>query len=138
MTSSVRTQRQLELWDEGVVAVSRHRAAVDAPVSSRRRVAGNAMWQLNLAMSEDEAIQIVDLYDSTGKGEMRYDQLVKDVCAGVPQISASRRVEVPSLPWMDSWPSHFHESGLWSEFEPLRTNRVRMHSKSKKKPPTSS
>ena len=41
------------------------------------------MWQLNLAMSEDEAVQIVDLYDTTGKGEMRYDQLVKDVCAGV-------------------------------------------------------
>ena len=41
------------------------------------------MWQLNLAMSEDEAIQIVDLYDTTGKGEMRYEQLVKDVCAGV-------------------------------------------------------
>ena len=47
------------------------------------RYAGNAMWQLNLAMSEDEAVQIVDLYDTTGKGEMRYDQLVKDVCAGV-------------------------------------------------------
>ena len=41
------------------------------------------MWQLNLAMSEDEAIQIVDLYDTSGKGEMRYEQLVKDVCAGV-------------------------------------------------------
>ena len=41
------------------------------------------MWQLNLAMSEDEAIQIVDLYDTTGKGGMRYEQLVKDVCAGV-------------------------------------------------------
>ena len=62
------------------------------------RYAGNAMWQLNLAMSEDEAIQIVDLYDTTGKGEMRYDQLVKDITAGVPQIPASRRVEVPSLP----------------------------------------
>ena len=46
--------------------------------------AGNAMWQLNLAMSEEEAIQIVDLYDTSGKGEMRYEQLVKDVCAGVP------------------------------------------------------
>ena len=45
--------------------------------------AGNAMWQLNLAMSEEEAIQIVDLYDTSGKGEMRYEQLVKDVCAGV-------------------------------------------------------
>ena len=41
------------------------------------------MWQLNLAMSEDEAVQIVDLYDTSGKGEMRYEQLVKDVCAGV-------------------------------------------------------
>ena len=41
------------------------------------------MWQLNLAMSEEEAIQIVDLYDTSGKGEMRYEQLVKDVCAGV-------------------------------------------------------
>jgi hypothetical protein len=41
------------------------------------------MWQLNLAMSEDETVQIVDLYDTTGKGEMRYEQLVKDVCAGV-------------------------------------------------------
>ena len=50
------------------------------------------MWQLNLAMSEDEAIQIVDLYDTSGKGEMRYDQLVKDITAGVPQISASRCV----------------------------------------------
>ena len=48
-----------------------------------RSDAGNAMWQLNLAMSEEEAIQIVDLYDTTGKGEMRYEQLVKDVCAGV-------------------------------------------------------
>ena len=45
------------------------------------------MWQLNLAMSEDEAIQIVDLYDTTGKGEMRYEQLVKDVCAGVPHFT---------------------------------------------------
>ena len=41
------------------------------------------MWQLNLAMSEEEAVQIVDLYDTSGKGEMRYEQLVKDVCAGV-------------------------------------------------------
>ena len=49
--------------------------------------AGNAMWQLNLAMSEDEAVQIVDLYDTTGKGEMRYEQLVKDVCAGVPHFT---------------------------------------------------
>ena len=49
--------------------------------------AGNAMWQLNLAMSEEEAIQIVDLYDTTGKGEMRYEQLVKDVCAGVPHFT---------------------------------------------------
>ena len=55
------------------------------------------MWQLNLAMSEDEAVQIVDLYDATGKGEMRYEQLVKDITAGVPQIPASRRVEAPSL-----------------------------------------
>ena len=45
------------------------------------------MWQLNLAMSEDEAIQIVDLYDTSGKGEMRYEQLVKDVCAGVPHFT---------------------------------------------------
>ena len=45
------------------------------------------MWQLNLAMSEDEAVQIVDLYDTTGKGEMRYEQLVKDVCAGVPHFT---------------------------------------------------
>mmetsp|Transcript_13798 Transcript_13798/g.37810 ORF Transcript_13798/g.37810 Transcript_13798/m.37810 type:complete len:363 (+) Transcript_13798:1056-2144(+) len=45
------------------------------------------MWQLNLAMSEDEAVQIVDLYDSTGKGEMRYDQLVKDITAGVPHFT---------------------------------------------------
>mmetsp|Transcript_12564 Transcript_12564/g.33126 ORF Transcript_12564/g.33126 Transcript_12564/m.33126 type:complete len:607 (-) Transcript_12564:42-1862(-) len=47
----------------------------------------NAMWQLNLAMSEEEAIQIVDLYDTSGKGEMRYEQLVKDVCAGVPHFT---------------------------------------------------
>ena len=45
------------------------------------------MWQLNLAMSADEAVQIVDLYDSTGKGEMRYDQLVKDITAGVPHFT---------------------------------------------------
>ena len=45
------------------------------------------MWQLNLAMSEDEAVQIVDLYDTTGKGEMRYDQLVKDITAGVPHFT---------------------------------------------------
>ena len=49
--------------------------------------AGNAMWQLNLAMSEDEAVQIVDLYDTSGKGEMCYEQLVKDVCAGVPHFT---------------------------------------------------
>ena len=45
------------------------------------------MWQLNLAMSEDEAVQIVDLYDTTGKGEMRYEQLVKDITAGVPHFT---------------------------------------------------
>ena len=49
------------------------------------------MWQLNLAMSEDEAIQIVGLYDTSGKGEMRYEQLVKDVCAGVESMALARK-----------------------------------------------
>ena len=37
---------------------------------------------------------------------------------------------MPSLPWMDSWPSHFHESGFFSEFErprcsaQVRTNQI--------------
>ena len=33
------------------------------------------------------------------------------------QISASRRVEVPSLPWMDSWPSDEAVGGLFFYFE---------------------
>ena len=42
-------------------------------------IASDGVWEF---IDSDEAVQIVDLYDSTGKGEMRYDQLVKDVCAG--------------------------------------------------------
>ena len=41
-------------------------------------------------------------------------------------ISASRRVEAPSLPQYDSWPSHFHESGFFFEFEAVRTELTEM------------
>ena len=64
------------------------------------------MWQLNLAMSEDEAVQIVDLYDTTGKGEMRYEQLVKDVCAGVRRgVLGIRKKDhhAPSLGETTTW-----------------------------------
>ena len=44
-------------------------------------------------MSEEEAVQIVDLYDTSGKGEMRYEQLVKDVCAGVGRRRKRTRSE---------------------------------------------
>ena len=40
-------------------------------------------------------------------------------------IAASRRVEAPSLLRYDSWPSHFHESGFFSDFEAIRAPRRR-------------
>jgi hypothetical protein len=73
------------------------------------------MWQLNLAMSEEEAIQIVDLYDTSGKGEMRYEQLVKDVCAGVRRgVLGIRKKDhhAPSLGETTTWRRlAIHEDG---------------------------
>ena len=42
------------------------------------------------------------------------------------QISASRRVEVPSLPWMDSCPSHHEVGGFFVDFEAVRTALTEM------------
>ena len=73
------------------------------------------MWQLNLAMSEGEAVQIVDLYDTSGKGEMRYEQLVKDVCAGVRRgVLGIRKKDhhAPSLGETTTWRRlAIHEDG---------------------------
>ena len=42
-------------------------------------------------------------------------------------ISASRRVEAPSLPQYDSWPSHDDVGGLFFEFEAIRTDAPRRY-----------
>ena len=39
------------------------------------------------------------------------------------EISASRRVEAPSLPWMDSWPSHDAGGAFFVDVEAILTHR---------------
>ena len=42
------------------------------------------------------------------------------------RISASRRVETPSLPQYDSWPSHDDVGGFFFDFEAIRTDLTEM------------
>ena len=53
--------------------------------------------------------------EDSAKFDATKTALVGDVAVGA--ISASRRVEAPSLHSNDSCPSHFHESGFFVEFE---------------------
>jgi Ca2+-binding EF-hand superfamily protein len=46
----------------------------------------NAMWTLNLAISDQEARDIIDCYDPAGVG-IKYEELVRDVCAGVAHFT---------------------------------------------------
>ncbi|GMI08514.1 hypothetical protein TrVE_jg6701 [Triparma verrucosa] len=56
-----------------------------------------AIRKMGIQVSEDEARQIVKFYDLEGDGEMRYQELVKDVVDGVPHFmvhpSTTRRAE---------------------------------------------
>ena len=57
--------------------------------------------------------------EDSAKFDATKTALVGDVAVGA--ISASRRVEAPSLPQYDSCPSHNEVGGLFFDFEPLRT-----------------